>query len=216
MIFTINKLWKASRYRTFFNTVVFLVIIVMWLFFTRNETNKDFNYWFRIAEILSTLLSILILEEIQDIRKNYFKKAASEQHNQNLNIQNQLDFYCQYKEIEYLISDFKSSQTPLKDKDYQKINRFLLDFLKLGDELYGYEYMTCYKTEKKQLQEGKYKILGNKNKNILNAAISCIEVSIEKNNEILNKYEERIKLEDEIKEKKLGNDAVNMKDSELD
>lgn len=204
--------------------VGFFIIISIIFYYLMYENDKRSEYmeklelFFLPLEILSLLLSIFIIKEVSEIKKDYQKKAARDIFKKELTLETELDFYISYNQFKKSIYMIKYNSNSLEEmkknsEKLEKIDPFLSKFPKVAMDKYNEDYKKNYDHYKDSLENFEDKHFEN-NIELINGAKICAE-NIEKNDDIITRFEKYYStIQEEIEEKK-QEDAELIDDEDL-
>lgn len=193
---------------------------------------KFLNNLLRPLEVMSTALSFLILKEISDIRKESYKKANSEKHEEGKIENKNIEFFKLYKDKKVNIENIKQKCETFHDMkhevlDLKNLQSFLSMFQsKIANNIYDKENTKVYEERYNQfvksikvfsMNDEDFKIINEAEKvnyyenniELIDDSVTCIKQHFENNESIQLKYtymmEENFKKEEEEKAKAADN-----------
>lgn len=202
-----------------------IVYFLLWIL-TSFVNIEILNNLYRPFEVMSTALSFLILKEISDIRKESYKKANSEKHEEGKIENKNIEFFKLYTDKKITIQNIKKKCETFHDmKEEVLALKSLQSFLsmfqgKIANNIYDKENIETYKEKYNQfvksievfsLNDEDFKIINEEEKvnyyenniDLIDDSVTCIKQHFEYNESIQLKYasmmEENIKKEEEEK-----------------
>lgn len=226
------------------NRKLYLIISAMYLLLLaiRYLVNINNFSWlgtlFRPIEIISTFLSVLILKEVVDIKKDYYKKATSEKHKESKISQENLEFLTMYMEEERKMNKIKKDCKNFQDmkENIQYLND-ICPFLKMfqntiSDRLFEKEDTEKYRNSFKRFKES-IDFFSSDNsefgiedtnkadeyidniKDLIDHSTICIKDNFSNNEDLMDKYEKLVQKESENEEAKRAKEADETDDNDL-